>query len=216
MPKFINGIDVSRWQGPDIDWKKVKLDGYLFSFMKASDGSAYKKQFIDIGIKQATEAKAAGLKTGYYHFSHPTNQGGLEKDAKDEANFFLKTIKLFPVPNFPLVLDLEDEKMTLTQAETEQWVISFKSVIEKAGYTLMMYSYRPYLDRVLSKAHKLGTMPLWLANYPREFDINKLPKNPAGWATLSIWQYSDKGQVKGITNIGTDLNIMDKNFFDKY
>jgi lysozyme len=216
MTNYINGIDVSRWQGVDINWSKVKSDGYLFSFMKATDGSAYKSQFIEMGIKQATDAKKEGLKIGYYHFAHPSDFGGLEQDARDEANYFLKTLKRFPTPDFPLVLDLEDEKMSINPKDTVTWLTTFKNVINKAGFELIIYSYKDYLDRVLPKDHPFANVPLWLARYPKEFDISKPPQTARGWASWMMWQYSDKGQVKGITHSGTDLNVMRKDFFDKY
>lgn len=216
MTNLIKGIDVSRWQGTDINWEKVKADGYLFSFMKVTDGSAYSSKFIEMGKIQATDAKKAGLKIGYYHFAHPSNFSGIEKDAKDEANYFLKMLKTFPKPNFPLVLDFEDEKMTLSLDETEQWITLFRKVIITAGYELIIYSYADYLTRRLPKTHQLGQMALWLASYPKNFDIKVYPNNPRGWASWIMWQYSDKGKPNGFVSSGSDLNVMTKDFFDKY
>ena len=216
MANLIKGIDVSRWQGPNINWQLVKSGGYLFSFMKATDGSAYKQQFIDMGIQQAQEAQSAGLKIGYYHFAHPSNFKGLEQDAEDEANYFITTIKSFPKPNFPLVLDFEDEKIALSESEAEKWITVFQSILTNANYEMILYSYRGYLNRTLPSNHKLGALPLWLASYPKNFDKNKSPLNPTGWNSWAIWQYSDNGKVKGITLTGCDLDLMTKEFFDKY
>lgn len=213
--KYIKGIDVSRWQGPIINWAKVKSLGNQFAFIKSSDGSAYKKAFIEIERKQAQEAKAVGLKIGYYHFSHPDKFIGVERDAKSEATYFLNTIKTFPNFNFPLVLDLEDEKLQLNQVETELWVKIFKDVINQAGYEMVLYSYAGYLNRVLPKTHQLGGIPLWLANYPKVFDLNQLPNLAKGWDNWVMWQYSEKGVINGITG-KTDLNLMTVSFFEKY
>lgn len=216
MSNLIKGVDVSRWQGTNIKWDQVKSDGYLFSFMKATDGSAYKQQFIDMGKFQATQAKNAGLKIGYYHFSHPTNHNGLLKDAQAEATYFVETIRTFPKPNFPLVLDFEDEKMILTVQEAENWIKEFKTIVNDAGYELILYSYASYLDKSLSKSHQLGGMPLWLASYPKVVDFTKFPKNPRGWTSWIMWQFSEKGKPKGFTVTGCDLNVMTKDFFDRY
>lgn len=216
MPDLINGIDVSRWQGTDINWKKVRLDGNMYSFMKTTDGSAYSQKFIEMGKTQANEAKAAGLKIGYYHFAHPTAINGVEKDATEEAVYFLKIVKTFPACNFPLVLDLEDEQMNLSPQDVEKWILKFKEVINKAGFELMLYSYADYLNRSLPKNHQLGNLLLWLASYPKVFNINTFPKNPRGWSAWQIWQYSDKGMPAGFTKTGCDLNIMSKEFFSKY
>ncbi|XZF13462.1 glycoside hydrolase family 25 protein [Chitinophagaceae bacterium MMS25-I14] len=217
MADYIKGIDVSRWQGTDINWKQVKADGNSFVFIKVTDGSAYKEAFIDIGRIHAKGAVAAGLKIGYYHFSHPANHGGLEEDATAEARYLLATLKKdFPKPNFPLVLDFEDENMSITPAEAEKWIATFCAVLKKAGYEMIYYSYKGYSDSHLPTVHSLGNLPLWLASYPKNFDINNPPKSPRGWQSWVIWQYSEKGTVKGINSSGTDLNIMTKDFFNKY
>jgi len=205
-----------RWQNTNINWQQVKAAGYAFAFVKCSDGSAYKQQFIDIGRTHAKNAVAAGLKIGYYHFAHPTNHGGLVNDATSEANYLIATLKTdFPTPNFPLVLDFEDENMHITTAEAKTWVETFYNVLQQAGYEMIFYTYKVYVDAHLPATHGFGALPLWLASYPRNFDINKLPKNPVGWTGWEIWQYNDKGTVKGISG-GVDLNIMNKAFFDKY
>jgi|WetSurMetagenome_2_1015567.scaffolds.fasta_scaffold145422_2 lysozyme len=216
MANYLNGIDVSRWQGPNLNWNQVKSAGYSFAFIKTSDGSAYKEQFIDIGQKQANDAKAAGLKIGYYHFAHPTNHNGLEKDASDEANYFLATIgNHFPQPNFPLVLDFEDEKINLSPEESQTWINIFYSIVKDAGYEMIFYTYKGYIDKNLPRTHDIGRIPLWIASYPKIFSINKPPKLPIGWNSWAIWQYSESGKVAGIDN-NTDLNIMAKDFFDWY
>ena len=214
MSNLIHGIDVSRWQGTDINWNMVKSDGYQFTFIKASDGSAYKRQFIEMGIKQANEAKNAGLKIGYYHFSHPSNFGGLEQDAKDEANFFLETIDNFPKANFPAVIDLEDARMNLAQRETEEWIEVFKTILINSGIETMLYSSKRFLDRNLPSNHQLGIVPLWLAIYPRNFDINKHPRSPIGWSSWDIWQYG-QGKIKGDKHGAVDLNLMKEEFYVK-
>jgi len=111
MTTYKKGIDVSRWQSTNINWKQVKADGYSFAFIKCTDGSAYKQQFIDAGRAHAKAALAAGLKIGYYHFAHPSNLGGLVQDAAGEAGYFIKTLKRdFPNPTFRWCLILKMKK----------------------------------------------------------------------------------------------------------
>ena len=177
MANYLNGIDVSRWQGPKLNWSKIKSAGYSFAFIKTTDGSAYKEQFIDIGRKQANEAKAAGLKIGYYHFAHPSNHNGLENDAQDEASFLLATVgNHFPQPNFPLVLDFEDEKIGLTPEESQTWINTFYSVVKDAGYEMIFYTYKNYIDNNLPRTHDIGRIPLWIASYPKVFNIENYRK----------------------------------------
>lgn len=211
----IKGIDVSRWQGLNIDWEKVKNTGNKFVFIKSSDGSAYKKSFIEIGKRQAQNASNNGLKIGYYHFCHPDNFIGVEKDARKEALFFLNTVKTFPKCQFPLTLDWEDEKIRLNNVEAELWIKTFSDVIHQAGYDLILYSYSNFLNRTISKNHEFSKLPLWLASYPKVFEPKSTPKLPKGWDNIVIWQYSEKGIVSGITG-KVDLDLMNITFFNRY
>jgi lysozyme len=63
------GIDVSNWQGY-IDYGSVKSSGIDVVYIKASQGSNIKDAYFDINYENA---KANGLKVGFYHFLTATN-----------------------------------------------------------------------------------------------------------------------------------------------
>ena len=215
MANFIKGIDVSRWQGIQINWNKIKNAGYQFAFIKVTDGSAYKQVFIDGAKIQANGAATAGLKIGYYHFAHPAGSPAAQDDAQMEADFFINTLKTgFPKSHFPPVLDFEDEHILLNRGDAVNWVIAFADKIKTVYPELIFYTYKSYADTHFSSNHQLGILPLWIAGYPRNVDFNKPTPIPRGWASWQIWQYSDKGTVPGIAKV--DLNIMSKDFFEKY
>ena len=68
---IVEGIDVSHHQG-EIDWTKVKNDGIVFAFMKATQGL----RFVDPRFKlnwAATEK--AGIIRGAYHFLEADQDG---------------------------------------------------------------------------------------------------------------------------------------------
>lgn len=58
------GIDVSDWQGY-IDYSKVKESGIDVVYIKASQGSNIKDAYFDLNYENA---KANGLKVGFYHY----------------------------------------------------------------------------------------------------------------------------------------------------
>ena len=58
------GIDVSRWQG-DIDFSLVKNFGIDIVYIKSSEGRSYVDPYFE---KNYSEAKANGLKIGFYHY----------------------------------------------------------------------------------------------------------------------------------------------------
>lgn len=217
MEELIQGIDVSRWQGTNINWQQVKNAGYEYVFVKVTDGSAYKQEFIDGARIQAQGALNAGLKIGYYHFTHPGSMPSVQDDAVSEATFFTKTLLSdFPKPNFPLVADFEDEGMQLNAHDADIWITSFKQEIIKAGYEFMLYTYAVYSDKHLPSNHTHGDIPLWIARYQKPVNLNNLTSPAHGWDEWKIWQYNESGVVQGINGNAVDLNVMKKDFFDKY
>lgn len=63
------GVDVSDWQGY-IDYRQVRESGIQVVYIKASQGSNIKDPYFDINYENA---KANGLKVGFYHFLTATN-----------------------------------------------------------------------------------------------------------------------------------------------
>ena len=92
------GIDVSNWQGY-INYDRVRSDGVDVVYIKASQGSNIKDAYFDINYENA---KANGLKVGFYHFLTATNT----EQAVEEARFFVSVIAN-KVPDCKLVLDYE-------------------------------------------------------------------------------------------------------------
>ncbi len=63
------GIDVSNWQ-EYIDYRQVAQSGIKVVYIKSSQGSNIKDAYFDINYENA---KANGLKVGFYHFLTATN-----------------------------------------------------------------------------------------------------------------------------------------------
>lgn len=64
-----NGIDVSDWQGY-IDYSQVKNSGIDIVYIKASQGSTIIDSYFEANYNNA---KANGLKVGFYHFLTATD-----------------------------------------------------------------------------------------------------------------------------------------------
>lgn len=67
-PRY-QGIDVSNWQGY-IDYRQVRESGIEVVYIKSSQGRNIKDAYFDINYENA---KANGLKVGFYHFLTATN-----------------------------------------------------------------------------------------------------------------------------------------------
>jgi lysozyme len=195
------GIDVSHHQGT-IDWLALSKNkpAVEFILIKATQGTGYTDpQFYN----NVNGANNIGLKFGFYHFS-TLNSENVEKDASEEAEYFLSVINKTLKPALPLVLDIEVESpnIQLDREQVRTWIKTFFSTLEKTGHkNYMIYSGTPFLNSHLPKGHGLGTIPLWLAAYTNKPE----PVIPAGWNDYTIWQYSEKGKINGIAG-PCDLN----------
>lgn len=98
------GVDVSSHQ-QDIDWELVAANGVEFAMIRVgyrgyTEGEIQPDDYFTQNIEGAL---AAGLDVGVYFFSQALD----EKEAIDEANFVLESIKDYPL-SYPVIFDWED------------------------------------------------------------------------------------------------------------
>ncbi len=169
-----------------------------FIYLKATQGVGY----IDPRLKaNAQAANFSGFPLGYYHYAS-LNTLDVVQDARNEAKYFVDTIRTLPAPKLPLALDIEENKANVPKDKVLIWINTFFETLSTLGYTdYVLYSYTSFLDSNLPKDHGLGAIRLWIAAY---VNLSK-PKLPRGWDKYWLWQYSAKGKVKGI-NYDCDLN----------
>lgn len=195
--KPMNGIDVSHHNG-NIDWNAVasnipKVD---FAFIKCSEGSSGKDNKFATNVAGCI---ANGIKWGAYHFA-TWNMKPVEKDAVQEAQWFVSVVKTVGKPDLPLVLDIESNTpIPYTKEEMVAYVKAFTDEIKKAGYDVVIYSFPGFLNSYLPSNHPFTNIPLWLADFSGP--INPVP----GWTKIWLHQYSEKGSINGITG-NVDLN----------
>jgi len=184
----MKGCDISHYQN-GVLWDEVVKDGIDFVIIKATQGVDY----VDPALKgNAINAHAAGLPISYYHYAS-LNTHDVVTDAKSEALNFANAIKNLPKNDFPLALDIEENKAELSKQEVQAWIVSFVNQMGAIGYyDIYIYSYRSFLDSNLPTDHPFGANKLWLACYSPKVTI------PNGWKEYEILQYSQRGIVKGI------------------
>jgi GH25 family lysozyme M1 (1,4-beta-N-acetylmuramidase) len=194
------GIDVYEGDG-DIDWAKVKSDGYEYVFCKTSEGGDWKDPSW---TKERVQAiRKAGLKLGVYHFLRPKPG----RQGRDEMSFFIKQARSagWGEPgDLRAVIDFE-----ATELSSDKTVGYLMSAVEEVktltGKTPIMYTGGPFWDEKTNSYPKNLGCPLWLAAYVNNPD-KYLPQawSTSGWA---IWQHTDRGPVKGISVSNVDQNI---------
>ena len=191
MSKTFKGVDISVFQGYNIDFNKVKKAGYSFVIPRCGYGNmvAYPYQKDPTFETNYKNAKAAGLGVGCYFYSYAVTVEG----AKAEAQGVLNVIKGKQF-DYPIGFDIEeDDQMKLSANQKAAVIEAFISILEKAGYYVVLYSFESFLNTV--PITTLAKYDIWCAN------VDNKPSMRYG-----IWQNSWVGKVNGINgNVDTDI-----------
>ncbi len=187
----IRGIDVSDYQ-PNVDWQAVARSGIAFAMIKATEGDSF---VCEVFPRYWEQTKTNGLIRGAYHFFKPAS------DPIKQAYHFLKTVKLQD-GDLPPVLDIETMgglDATALCDRAAQWI----DIIEKEiGFRPIIYTYPGFWQKL--NTTRFSDYPLWIAHYTTA----EQPMTPGGWKTWVFWQFTDQGQVEGISG-GIDVNLFE-------
>lgn len=188
----MKGIDVSKWNGNDIDFGKVKRSGYDFVIIRAGYGKGKKDPCFD---RNYACAKLAGLKVGAYWYSYAETVN----DAIIEAEYCAQILsgKQFELPIF---YDVEEAKQFKKGKQfVENIIYAFCENLEKKKYYVGLYMSKSPLEYYVSHETR-QRFDVWVAQY----------SNTCGYKDGAIiWQNSSKGKVDGIRG-NVDTNIMYK------
>ncbi len=194
------GIDVSEHNGTEIDWKKVRDDGYEFVFIRlgyrgySEEGALKEDPNFEANYKGARDA---GLDVGVYFFSQAVNAG----EAAEEAEYVLKKLEGREL-QMPVTYDLESIENDTARADevsSEQHtenIKAFSMKIIEGGYDVMLYTNLMW-ETFKLHMRELYDLPVWFSGYA---------DTPQTTYDFSIWQYSNTGTVDGISG-NVDLNI---------
>ncbi|HEY7130861.1 MAG TPA: GH25 family lysozyme, partial [Candidatus Limnocylindrales bacterium] len=188
----LEGIDVSHWQGT-INWPKVAAAGKKFAIIKASEDI----DFVDDHYAtNRSQAQAAGIWTGAYHFARPDASAN---DAVEEADHFADTMSLGVKDLIP-ALDLEDSG-GLSVAALQSWVSSFMArVTTRIGIRPMIYVSPAFWKKYMGDTRAFadaGYRTLWIAHWG--VSAPSVPASNWGGRGWTFWQYSNCGTVSGIS-----------------
>ncbi|MBD5358440.1 MAG: lysozyme [Bacteroides sp.] len=180
----VRGIDVSSHNG-NIDFKKVAAAGIEFVFIKATEGANFKDKNFRINY---LNAKAAGLKTGVYHFFR------FDRDGVEQAINLLTTIGS-RTPELGMVIDVEKSGNpdSIPTELINRRLIEMVDYLNLLGHRVMFYTnldgYYDYL------ADSFPGYPLWICRFQA---------NPIN-AEWTFWQFSHRGRINGIKG-DVDMN----------
>ena len=184
-------LDISTWQGY-VDFNKVKSAGYNYVILRAGFGREY-SQKDNTFERNYANAKAAGIKVGVYWFSYSTSPS----DAYREANACLYCLNGKRL-DMPVYYDLEYQPaMSMSNSNYTQMALNFCSTIKKAGYKSGVYSSASVYGYLLNRQTLINNgVSIWNAQWSSYCSV-----------PCDIWQYSEKGQVNGIS-VSVDMNYI--------
>lgn len=183
------GIDVSSHQGY-VDWSAFRAAGGSFGWTKATGGAWYTNPTLEANW---SGMQVSATKRGAYHYAfEPSGQALPGPGPEAEAAYFLDAVSPLGLgPGDMLALDVEEGI-----GNVADWALRFCRYVERmVGFRPMIYSGAWFTD-----AHGFAAVPeladylLWLAAYQAT-----MPKPPAPWSSVSMWQFTDQAQVPGVS-----------------
>lgn len=179
------GIDISSYQGYNIDFSAVRNSGIEICIVKATESTTYTNMYFD---SQASGALNAGLNVGFYHFFR--GQGIAE------ADYFCSVINRYKDRmTIKPVIDVE-----VSVADINNQVLLFINRVKQVlGLDCVIYSGAYFAGDNLTDINLLK-YGLWVAHY-----YVSTPTLRGIWTGFVGHQYSDQGIIPGI-NAYVDLN----------
>lgn len=185
---MIQIVDVSGWQGHDVDMGLVAQDGISGVYIKATQGKSYTSgNFLEYWIW----TRACKMAPGAYHF--------LEKDVDPvaQADHFLSVYKqVAPNGALPPCLDVERAWGGGDRACVEASLIVLRKITAETGMKPIVYTYAAF-GAVFHLYPEMAEYKLWLADYRSSVQVT-WPVASSPWSEVAIHQYTGTGSIPGI------------------
>lgn len=173
------GLDVAEYQG-DVDWDKVKGDGIVFGWAKASGGGRNPFHEDPKYVRNRDGMRRVGIHDGAYHFWL-----GTAGAAAQARHFYNVAGPLTPNSLRPMV-DFEHPPGGTISLDATRMRIMLEATRDHFGCWPVVYAGAEF----------------WTTTWFREVAI-ECPRMVPNWTrrpsvTHHVWQYTDKGRVAGI------------------
>ncbi|MFO7758565.1 MAG: GH25 family lysozyme [Roseovarius sp.] len=189
----VHGIDVARFQD-EIDWRRVRLSGVAFAYIKATEGGDLKDPQFDRNWQLAARE---GVPRGAYHFYYFCT------DPEVQARWFIRNVPRRGTA-LPPVLDLEWNPFSPTcttrpqGAEVRRQVRIFLDIVERH------YGTRPIIYTTPEFYAQTGIGEVSAAFWLRS--VARTPEGVYPGQPWVFWQYTGTGIVAGVAG-GVDINV---------
>lgn len=195
------GIDISTWQGSNVDFNKIREQGYSFVILRAGFATTMDNTFENNYAK----AKAAGLNIGVYLYSYAENA----QDAKSEAAALCKWLSGKQL-EYPVYYDLEEPELhgLMPKEQLTEIAMTFLDAMAADGWLVGLYSCRSWLESKLETDKICARYECWLAQYLLSGSCDTYDDFDG---ICGMWQYSSSGSVDGISG-SADMDVCFKDY----
>lgn len=198
----ISGIDISHFQGDEIDYLNKKGSQLDFVICKATEGLTYTDPDFATNWKLIQQQ---GFVRGAYHFYHCAD------DPVKQANYFLTTVGTISKTDFPLIVDFEENSIDqgCSKSTIQKNLLQFLSILEqKTGRKPILYTDTNIGNSQINES-VFSNYCLWIADY----NPVTTPSVPTVWKTKSwtIWQKTQSYSLDSYTN---DFDVFNGNYSD--
>jgi lysozyme len=212
----MKGIDVSHWNGT-LEWPNIKLGGYDFAFIKATESKNYMPPAGIDGLYEQHVGGANGedLPYGPYHFWRYYGVEGPE----GQIDHFLNRVFSVGKPTCKyIVLDAEDKSSPKLTVETKRRLA--RSLLHLDAnlppeYEVLIYSARWWWDPWIGNDDVLmadgsrvafAKWPLWVAHYTGNPLVKPYLPLTGSWSDYLFYQYTSTGLIPNAGDDTIDLN----------
>ncbi len=185
------GIDISQYQGDEVDLLNKKKDSLSFIICKATEGITY----IDPKFHQNWQViSAKKFIKGAYHFYR------CQDNPKQQAAHYLNTVQKISNTDLPPIVDFEQAGIDASQS-VKQIQDNLLIFLNEVAHTLqrkpMIYT-NFYVANQYLNIPEFAQYPLWIADYTSQ----KQPMTPTTWKnkSWSFWQQKDSYRLDHITS----------------
>lgn len=186
------GVDVSSWQGNQIDWNQVSTVA-SFAIVRAGYRGASGRAAEDTcAVRNVNAAKSAGMQVGLYFYSIATNIF----QAMEEADVAVNVANKCGGVSLPIYFDMEDNRVaSLSRQDKTAIANAFIDRVHSYGYNAGFYSYLYWMKDQMDM-NGLRSDSVWVAQYNNTCTYT---------GKYDFWQYTSQGSVPGISG-NVDMN----------
>ena len=155
---FVYGIDISKYQGDEIDFLSKKADSLSFVICKATEGITYTDPDFKHNWNMISEKKFI---RGAYHFYRSND------DPKAQAENFIQALATIEKTDLPPIIDFEEGGIDQTQSveQIQATLLVFIAAVEKS------------LNRKVIIYTDVNTCLLYTSPSPRDGATSRMPSS---------------------------------------